>query len=474
MLKLTFHGAAQEVTGSMHLLEADGILVALDCGLFQGRREESSRKNREFPFDPKNLHALVLSHAHVDHCGRIPMLVKNGFRGRIYATPATRDLCALILRDSAHIQAEDAFYLNKKRERKGESPIEPFYDDDDAIAALRLFHAVSPRHPFWITRRLRAEFLMAGHMLGAAMIRLDYQHGGGGGAQGATSLLFSGDLGRFDTPLLKDPSPFPESDYLICESTYGGRRHPPTSDLREQLADVVNDTFRRGGKVVIPAFSVGRTQVIVYFLHQLVAERRIPDMPIYIDSPLAVNATEVFRLHPDLFDQEALAFQAQAGDILGGDCCTYVRDSEQSKAINRRRRPCIIISASGMCEAGRILHHLKNNVQNPRNTVLIVGFQAAHTLGRRIVEKQPEVRIFNQTYKLKAQVAALNGFSAHADSEELGRLYRPIANSCRGAFLVHGEPDQMKPLAAAMRDAGMPDVQMPMPADSFVLDADGR
>lgn len=472
MFKLTFHGAAQEVTGSMHILEADGILVALDCGMFQGRREESSRKNREFPFDPSKLHALVLSHAHVDHCGRIPMLVKNGFKGRVFATPATRDLCALILRDSAHIQAEDAYYLNKKRERRGESPIEPFYDDDDAIAALRLFQAVSPGHPFWVTRRLSARFLTAGHMLGAAMIRAEYKSGNG--TNGATSLLFSGDLGRFDMPLLRDPSPFPESDFLICESTYGGRKHPPTDDLREQLATVVNETYRRGGKVVIPAFSVGRTQVIVYFLHQLLTERRIPDMPIYIDSPLAVNATEVFRLHPDLFDRDALAFQAQSGDILGGDCCTYLRESEQSKAINRRRRPCIIISASGMCEAGRILHHLKNNIQNPRNTVLIVGFQAAHTLGRRIVERQPEVRIFGQMYKLKAQVVALNGFSAHADSEELARLYRPIAKSCRQAFLVHGELDQMKPMAQAMRAAGMRDVQMPAPGESFVLDPNGQ
>ncbi len=465
VFKLTFHGAAREVTGSMHLIEADGMRIAIDCGMFQGRRDESNRKNRTFPFDVKNIHALILTHAHVDHCGRLPLLVKNGYGGRIYSTPATRDLCALLLPDSAHIQQEDAKYLNKKRERKGEPPIEPFYGDDDAVAALRLYQTVALNQPFYVTRRLRATFLPAGHMLGAAMVLLEYDADDGK----KTTLLFSGDVGRFNMPMLPDPSPFPRCDYLICESTYGGRKHPPNDDLREQLADVVNDTVKRGGKLIIPAFSVGRTQVIAYFLHQLLNEEKIPQLPIYVDSPLAVNATEVFRLHPELFDREARAFQHETGDILGAECCNYIRDVEDSKAINRRRKPCIIISASGMCEAGRVLHHLKNNIQNSKNTVLIVGFQAAHTLGRRIVEKQPQVRIFNQTYKLKAKVEVLNGFSAHADRDELERLYRPIAPDCRRAFLVHGEEDQMRKMSDTMRERGFRNVEMPAPGDAFDL-----
>lgn len=466
MLKLTFYGAAREVTGSMHLLEADGLLVALDCGMFQGRREESARKNRQFSIDPKKLHSLVLSHAHIDHCGRIPMLTKAGFTGRIHATAATRDLAGLILRDSAHIQEEDAKYLNRKREHRGEPPVEPFYTDDDAVDALSQFQSTAMSQNFWVTKRLRATFFPTGHMLGAAMVLLEYTGRGGK----TTRLLFTGDVGRFNMPLLTDPTPFPACDYLICESTYGGRRHAPTEDLKGQLADIVNDTVERGGKVIIPAFSIGRTQLIVYFLHQLLVDRKIPYLPIYVDSPLAVNATEIFRLHPDQFDGEARRFQRQSGDILGADIATYIRDVEESKALHRRRRPCIIISASGMCEAGRILHHLKNNIRDSKSTVLIVGFQAAHTLGRRLVEKSPEVRILRNMYKVKARVATLNGLSAHADADELARLYRPIASNCRQAFLVHGEEDQMTPLAAEMRSAGLRDVQLPAPAQSFVLD----
>lgn len=465
-LDVTFHGAACEVTGSMHLIEADGMKIALDCGLFQGRRAESIAKNQTFPIDPTKLHAVVLSHAHIDHCGRLPMLVKLGFTGQIFASPATRDLCALLLSDSAHIQQEDAKYLTKKNARKGKPAVHALYDEDDVAETIGLFHAVPQERPFWVTKRLKACFHHTGHMLGSSLIELDYTPPN---SEPPIKLVFTGDVGRFDLPILRDPLPFPRCDYLITESTYGGRRHPPTSDLKGQLARIINDTIERRGKIIIPAFSVGRTQVIVYFLHQLQLEEKIPRIPTYIDSPLAVNATEVFRLHPELFDREARKFQRQTGDILGSESCTYIRDVELSKKINTRRRPCIIISASGMCEAGRIRHHLKNNIRSAKNTIVIVGFQAAHTLGRRIVERQKDVRIFGRSFKLKAHVEVLNGFSAHADRDELQRLIKPLASHCKRAFLVHGEPDQMAVLQDTMRSDGFSAVDTPEPGQKFRL-----
>ncbi len=467
MLKLTFHGAAREVTGSLHLIEADGKRIALDCGLFQGRRAEANARNAAFPFAAETLDAVLLSHAHIDHCGRLPLLARQGFAGRIYATPATRDLCALLLSDSAHIQAEDAKYLNKKLTHKGESPISPLYDDPDVAEALKRFHTAPQKEWFSVTERLSARFHQSGHMLGSSMIEL--QHRGRSPNDAPTRLVFTGDVGRFNMPILSDPDSIPACDYLITESTYGGRRHPPSGDLKGQLAETVNDTIARGGKLIIPAFSVGRTQVVVYYLYQLQEEGRIPAIRTYIDSPLAVNATEIFRLHRELFDLDAKRFQQITGDILGCDSCVYVRDVEESKQINRRRKPCIIISASGMCEAGRILHHLKNNIESPKNTILIVGFQAAHTLGRRIVEREKQVRIFGQKYNLKAQVVVLNGFSAHADRDELRGLLSPLAKDCRRAFLVHGEVDQMTALQETMKNEGFGDVVMPAMGQTFAL-----
>lgn len=466
MMRLTFHGAAREVTGSMHLVEADGKLIALDCGLFQGKRSEAAIKNRRFPVDPKLIHAVVLSHAHVDHCGRIPYLVKNGFSGTIHSTAATRDLAALLMADSAHIQQEDARYINRKLARDGQTLVEPLYDDEDAANALRLFQTASHERTFWVTKRVSARFLTTGHMLGACMVELTYTPPDG---SAPIILVFSGDVGRFKLPILQDPHSFPPCDYLILESTYGARRHPPTSDLKEELAAVVNDTVARKGKVIIPAFSVGRTQTVVYVLHQLQVEGRIPRIPVFVDSPLAVNATEVFRLHPDLFDVEARDFMRKTGDILGAQCCTYIRDAEESKRLNTRRSSCVIISASGMCETGRIVHHLVNNIESPKNTILIVGFQAAHTLGRRIVERQPHVTIFGKQLKLRANVVVLNGFSGHADRDDLEQLAKPLVGRCKGVFLVHGEPDQMDVLRDTLRGDGFARVETPSPGDTFQL-----
>lgn len=468
-MKLTFCGAAQEVTGSLHLIEVEGRRVALDCGLFQGHRSESAAKNRTFPFDPATLDALIVSHAHIDHTGRIPLLVKQGFRGAIHCTPPTRDLCAIMLADSAHIQEEDARFMAKRMARTTgrprPAPIEPLYGAQDAVDALRRFRICPFGESFAVTPTLSAEFHEAGHMLGSAGIRVTWRPAGAVPVR----LVFSGDIGRPGTPILRDPAALPECEHLICESTYGGRRTERNDDLKERLATIVRETMAAGGRVIIPAFSVGRTQMLVYMLHQLAVEKRLPDVPVFIDSPLAVNATEVFKLHPECYDAEARSFNVSTGDMLGAGCCTYVHDVEQSKALNRRRRPCVIIAASGMCENGRILHHLRNNVGSRKNTVMIVGYQAAHTLGRRLVERQPRVKIFGEQHAVRARIEVLNGFSAHADCDELRAITRPLARRVQSAFLVHGEPDQMNAMAGWMREDGFGRVEIPAAGTSFVL-----
>ena len=466
MISLSFHGAAQEVTGSLHLLDVNSNRIALDCGLYQGRRAEANRRNTTHPCDPGDIDAVILSHAHIDHSGKLPRLVKDGFSGAVYATPATRDLCALMLADSAHIQEEDAYYINKKRLRRGDPPVEPIYTSQDAVRTVALMHAVSYGRWFHVVPDVRARFFDAGHILGSAGVEIEINSNG----RPHRKLVFTGDMGRFDTPILRDPAPLPPCDYLICESTYGGRRTGRAADLKDQLEAVLQKTFERRGKVIIPAFSVGRTQNVVYHLAQLMQENRIKRVPVYIDSPLSVSASEIFKLHPECYDEDALAFQTRAGDILGADCCTYVRDVEESKKIHRRRSPCVIISASGMCEVGRILHHLKNNIRSARNTILIVGYQAAHTLGRRLVEREPKVRIFGQRYRVKAEVKVLNGFSAHADMDELARLTSPVGAGCRQAFVVHGEPDQSAALQRTMSGNGFGRVEVPQPGETFTLD----
>jgi metallo-beta-lactamase family protein len=466
MAKLTFHGAARQVTGSMHLLEANGKLIVLDCGLFQGRRAESRELNLRHPCDPRKIHAVVVSHAHIDHTGKLPMLIRDGFTGVIHTTPATRDLCAIMLADAAHIQEEDARFLNKRRRDKGDPEIRPLYTGDDAVQAVRQMQSSPYGRWFKVAHGVHARYFDAGHMLGSAGIEVEINEDD----RPKKTLVFTGDVGRRGVPLLCDPSPLPECDYLICESTYGGRTTDPVDDLKAKLADVVRRTAARGGRVLIPAFSVGRTQTIIYYLRQLLVSGELERIPVYVDSPLAINATEVFRLHPECFDDDAREFAHNPGGILNGPAFHFVQTREDSKRVTRRRAPCIVIAASGMCEAGRILHHLRHAVQYERNTVLIVGFQAAHTLGRRIVEHEEFINIFGERHKLKAEVVVLNGFSSHADAVELKKHTDPLAGRCKKVFLVHGEFDQSSAFAETMRASGHRDVEIPTMGESRALD----
>jgi metallo-beta-lactamase family protein len=460
---VTFWGAARTVTGSMHRVDACGQSVLLDCGLFQGRRDESRLRNRSFPFRPKDIDAVLLSHAHIDHCGNLPNFVRQGFAGPIYCTPATRALAGVMLGDAAKIHEEDAAYLNRHRE-KGEPEVEPLYDGRDVYRTLLRLKAVPYDTPFAVGVGLEATFVDAGHLLGSAMIGLRID-----GTGGERRLTFTGDLGRPGLPILRDPAPVPPGDLLISESTYGGHTHESVEETAERLGRVVRQTAARGGKLIIPAFSVGRTQTIVYFLHQLMNAGRLPNLPIFVDSPMAVRATEVFRAHPECFDDETLRLLREHPDLFGERHVHYVDKVHESIALNDRRDPCIIISASGMCEAGRILHHLKHNIEDPRSTILIAGFQAPDTLGRRLVERRPQVHILGRTCTLKAEVVVLNGLSSHADHGGLLRSLGPLIGTVQRVRLVHGEPERAEALAEGLRAAGFQDVAIPDRGESVVI-----
>ncbi len=458
-MKLQFYGAVRTVTGSMHMLTVNGARILLDCGLFQGSRSAAFERNRSLPFEASSVDTLVLSHAHIDHSGNIPSLVKNGFRGNIFTTPASRDLCSAMLRDSGHIQEYDTVYLNKKRARRGLPPLQPLYTVQDATDSLKQFIGLGYDRPLSVAPGVTLTFRDAGHILGSAITVLDIEENGG-----SRRLAFTGDLGRSGMPILRDPYVPEDVDLLITESTYGDRLHDPIETTERQLRDVVVDTYRRGGKVIVPAFSVGRTQELVYALHRLWEARDLPDLPIFVDSPLSVNVTEIFRLHPECYDDDLNRFIAagKRRDPFGFHRLTYIRSVEASKELNFLREPAIIISASGMCEAGRILHHLKNNVEDPRNTVLIVGWQAPHTLGRRLVERRPVVKIFGEEYKLKARVKTINGFSAHADRRELLDYAQRLGpERLAGAFVVHGEEASSLALADGLRELGVKHVVVP-------------
>jgi metallo-beta-lactamase family protein len=448
---VTFWGAARTVTGSMHRLDAGGHTVLLDCGLFQGRRQESRERNEHFPWRPKDVDAVVLSHAHIDHCGNLPNLVRQGFAGPIYCTPVTRALAGVMLGDAAKIQEEDAAYLNRRRD-KGEAKVEPLYTARDVFTTLLKLQAKPYDKPFEVVPGVEATFVEAGHLLGSAMVAVRIAD---------RRLTFTGDLGRPGIPILRDPAPVPACDLLLSESTYGGMYHEPVEETAERLGEVVRKTADRRGKLVIPAFAVGRTQTIVYFLHELQNAGKLPDIPVFVDSPMAVRATEVFQAHPEVFDTDAQQLVAAHPELFGSGWVHYIENVNDSIALNKRNGPCVIISASGMCESGRILHHLKHTIEDPNNTVLIAGFQAEHTLGRRIVERRPEIRILGRLFKLRAEVVVLNGLSSHADHGDLLRDLGPLAAGGARVRLVHGEPDRAAALADGLRGIGFADVGIP-------------
>jgi metallo-beta-lactamase family protein len=510
-MHVTFYGAVREVTGSMHLLSTHQDRILLDCGMYQGRRKTAAEKNRVLPFDPGILTNMVLSHAHIDHSGRIPLLFKNGFNGRIYCTRATADACGYLLLDSAHIQESDAEYLNYKTVRstlsqlrpgkdgssskrdlneikqllkKGRNKlnmeiidkymkrfhlqsVEPLYTSFDAEQALKSFEGVPYRHPVNIGKEMTCTLFEAGHILGSAVALIRYGQG-----KNARAICFSGDIGRYDKPIIKDPSSrlnafSPKIDLMIMESTYGNRDHEPVIDLRPRLKSVLNETVDKGGSILIPSFAFGRTQELLYVIHELFDSGEVPTMPVYVDSPLATNITKVFGEHPEVYDTETHeTFLAQGKNPFVFRQVQFVESVEASMALMREEKPHIVISASGMCEAGRILHHLRHKIHNPKHTILIVGYMANHTLGRRILEQgtayeasgrkgdPPIVKILNKEYPLEARVVKIGGFSAHGDRNEMLRFLKKSELDIKRIAVVHGEEDQSLAFADFLKGAG--------------------
>jgi metallo-beta-lactamase family protein len=449
-LRLTSLGAAQTVTGSMHLLAIDGHSLLVDCGMFQGRRAEALARNRNLPRAATAADALLLTHAHIDHSGNLPTLVKRGFAGSIHCTDATADLCRAMLLDSARIQETDAAWLNRKHaDDPGWKEVQPLYTEEDAKAALERFVPHAYDEELAPLPGLTARFIDAGHVLGSASIVADVGMNGH-----RRRVVFSGDIGRRRLPILRDPTPPEHADWVVIESTYGNRLHAPVARMEEQLLEVIESARARGGKILIPSFALERTQEIVFALNRLMRSGRLRALPVYVDSPLAVNLTEVFRRHPQCYDLETQGFEADHGDPFGFQMLTMVDSVEESKRLNSLAGTAIIISASGMCEAGRIVHHLRNSIEDPRNTVVIVGFQAQHTLGRRLVEHSPTVKIFGVEREVRAEVRVLNAFSAHADRDELLWWAEGCGGAVRGFFPVHGDPDQCDALARHLVERG--------------------
>ncbi len=468
VMELQFCGGARTVTGSQVLVSVDKATILLECGLYQGRREESYARNQNFSFEPSRVEALMLTHAHMDHSGNVPNLVKKGFKGAIYATPPTVDLCKIMLRDSAYLQMKDVEWVNRIRRRKGENLIEPLYTIADADAAMDYFVGMEYGKAFSPAKGVEVSFLDGGHILGSASIRMDARENGR-----TWSVGFTGDIGRPDMPIIRDPNKLREIDVLIMESTYGDRHHAEHADVEEHLARLVNETAKGGGRVVIPAFALGRTQLLVYLFHKLHNQNRIPDIPVFVDSPLACSATQVFRKYPELFDRETGRIFLQDEndpDPFVFNRLKYVSDVEESKRLNSLSYPHIVISASGMAEGGRILHHLRNSVGNHRNLLLFVGYAARDTLARKIMDGQRRVKIFGEEHTIKCRVETIDSFSAHADRREL--LDYVAINDPRRLkhiFLMHGEEDQALSLKDALRSKGYENVHVPQLNETFKL-----
>lgn len=456
-MRINFHGAAHTVTGSQHLLEINGQRLLLDCGLYQGRREESYARNLKFSHDPHKVDAVLLSHAHIDHCGNLPNLVDDGFSGPIFATRATVDLATIMMADSGRIQEADAEFVNKKKHARGEALIEPLYTEADAEAAAKLFQGVEYGAPFEPIPGVIARFVEAGHILGSAAISLEIEEKGR-----KIRFWFSGDIGRYKLPLLCDPVLPEVVDYLLMESTYGDKSHEDPTAAFNEFREVVKRTLNRDGKLIVPAFAVGRTQEIVYHLNEMMSAGEVPMAPVFVDSPLAVRASNVFRAHPECFDEETRKFVMEARHpALDFKMLTYIQSVEESKALNERKEPMVIISASGMAETGRILHHLKNNIENPKNTVCIVSWQAPYTLGRRLADREKQIKIFGEVYNRNAEVATIGGLSGHAGQDLLIKYATNVKNSVKKVFLVHGEEKQAGILTEKLKAQNMREIYYP-------------
>ncbi|MCE5301256.1 MAG: MBL fold metallo-hydrolase [Spirochaetia bacterium] len=468
MTKIKFIGAAREVTGSMHLIEKDGFKLLIDCGMIQGKRKESFERNRNFQFAPYDINAMILTHAHIDHSGNIPTLINQGFKGNVYTSYATRDLCRLMLPDSAYVQLKDLEYVNKKRAKQGKALFEPLYSVEEAEASLEMFVPKNLGEQITFRQDLNAFFMNAGHILGSVMAVVRAHE-----KDREIKIGFTGDLGRKSLPIIMDPDQLRDIDYLVVESTYGGRDHKPIVQADQKLASIINETVSRRGKIIIPVFAVERAQEVLYVLNRLFIGKKIPPIPVFVDSPLTNNVTEVFKQHAECFDRDMLDFIAGNNNPFHLELIKYIESVEESKNINNYDKPCIILSATGMCEAGRILHHLKNNIENPNNTVLIVGYQTINTLGRRLVEGEKQVKIFGDPYTVQAQVKVINEFSGHAGQKELLRFIKIARDESGGRlkkiFLVHGEESQQQALLELLAAEGIKNVYNPEPGYEEIL-----
>jgi len=463
-MQIQFCGGAQTVTGSQILINVNGKRILLECGLFQGRREESYQRNLNFLFDPQTIDLVILSHAHVDHSGNLPNLVKNGFKGPIYATPATIDLCKIMLRDSAYLQEKDLEWVNRIKQRNHQPEIEPLYTIRDVEATIDQFAGVDYDRPFTVAPQVEAVLRDAGHILGSAGVHLEVVESGR-----SYKLGFTGDIGRPDMPLMHDPNVLRDLDLLIMETTYGNRFHDSYENVEEIIAEAVRSTAATGGKIIIPSFAVGRTQLLVYLLHKLFNQNRIPDMPIFVDSPMACAATEVFRNYPEYLDRATKRLFLDGNeDPFGFNRLTYIQDVEGSKKLNSLAYPHVIISGSGMAEGGRILHHLRNNLENPKNLLLFVGYAAKETLARKIMDGQHVVKVFGEEHTVKCKIAIIDALSAHADRRNLLDYvaYTPPSR-LKHIFLVHGEPEQSLALKDALRSKGYENIHYPAQGEVF-------
>ncbi len=448
-MKLKFCGAAGTTTGSQHLLEVNGKRILLDCGLYQGSRKHAYEVNCCFPhFDPASVDMVILSHAHIDHSGNLPNLCKSGFTGNIFATHATRDLCQIMLADSARIQESDIEWLNKHRKKEGLEPVTPLYSEQDAEHCLRQFVTMAYDRPMHICDGVSLAFIDAGHILGSAQVLLEVTDQADGKKK---RFLFSGDVGRGHNEVLRDPVVVKDVDFLLMESTYGGREHDAPPGVGDHIGEIIRQAVRRGGKILIPAFAVERTQQLLYVLHELFERGEIPEIPVFVDSPLAVSATEIYRLHPDAFNDEVYKSLFEKDNPFGFENLTLVRSVSGSRALNDLRGVAIIISASGMCEAGRILHHLKNNIGDPKTTVLFVGYCAENTLGRRIRDGEREVPILGSLHVVRAKIEMIDSFSGHADHSELLDYFERTTGPKNRVWLVHGEKDKSEALREALQ-----------------------